>query len=1473
MEDFPSPGVKTIAEVKAKDDIEKILADLSEDERENSRIASGAAGSQELVGDVQLAGPIADAAMEEGPPEEPEEGLQVKVKPAPEEPTQAEREQHELMGHVVYRSWCRHCVNAAGYGHKHVKSSEEETALPMICCDYGFLKDDDQREDDCQTMLVVKDKKTSSYAATFVESKGATEYSTRFMTGFIRGLGWKRVSFKSDNEPALLALKKRVVESSQDIEMVPLESPVGDHAANGDAEEAVKKIKQQIRKMKGSLEDFFGEYLDPSHSLIAWLPRHAADLITKYKIGHDGKTADQRRTGKKWKMPLLQFGERAHFRLLKAEARKSGFGQKLLQGRFVGFHSRSGCLLMMTEKGVVRGQGFNRMTFTDRWDPSDLPKLRGLPWNLAEGRTKTPKPMLIGKEAARIPLVIQAPESGRKRDFYVLKKDYDQFGATEGCPACAMFAAGADTTLGTTHSKECRDRMKELIERAVEQNAADQAQIRRIEKTKKQEVTLQDAAVGPTADVGVEAIPEATASSSTAGTDASSAAVQRKGKRPAERSAEFEAETSLKRPLDDQEPGSPGYVRARVAEIDESTSSSAPKRQSDVSLEDLVVTSGSVDADVNVPRIVVTEEEAERDSSLSSLSSWKAQLMPLVRKKVSDAYRRQRVDLDDGELSMIACLTLEVGSLDVTEIYSPARYCAMAGKFGLSSGVSADSDEVKPNGEPWNLDKEEDVNEFMEMLEREDPFFLPGTPPCTSFSSLRNLSDYKRDPEVVENEKRIGRRHLWVACQAYKSQIRRGRYFLHEHPWSASSWQDEYVKEVMNMDGVQVVKGPMCKWDMMQESSTEPGVIGHVRKECGWMTNLPELAAILEGTCSNQTGEREWHNHVQLINGLAHFAQVHPPKLVAEVLKVVKRKKIQDGCLSSLESYSAGPAPLEPLFDEPMSEVMYWDDVNGGWLDPEMVKIERQKEIDWLHANEVYQKVPIDECWRVTGKPPIKLLWIDSNKGDDAKPNYRSRVVVREVRKKGPDGRVLPDAELFSGTPPLEAMKVLGSLLVSRQTSSRGLKLKLAFWDISRAFFYGLARRDVFIELPDMEQDGIHCGQLLKSMYGTQDAPAVFQENYTELLAGGGFHVGKSNIAIFYSGEHDARVLVHGDDFALLGDELAVAEFDKLLKSRYSVKKTGKLGFEDGDDEEVHFLNRILRVDKQKRSMEIEADPRHAEMFVRQLGLDNAKIVDVPESKPTKEELDEWTVSPLLIPSRATVYRSLVMRAAYMATDRADLGHCVKNLAKKMQTPRECDMKRLMRLGRYIKGHPRVIQLFERQRMPNMITCYGDSDHAGDVETRRSTVGQVIMLGTHCVKHCCNLLSQIGLSSAENEYYAICGTSATGMGLQALLHDWNISMELKVLTDSSSAKSFASRRGLGRMKHIQTRFLWIQERLALKHFVLNKVGTLLNRADVLTKQLSAKEMYGHLEAIGHILAGGRAKTAKRMIGTVDPTSE
>ena len=53
--------------------------------------------------------------------------------------------------------------------------------------------------------------------------------------------------------------------------------------------------------------------------------------------------------------------------------------------------------------------------------------------------------------------------------------------------------------------------------------------------------------------------------------------------------------------------------------------------------------------------------------------------------------------------------------------------------------------------------------------------------------------------------------------------------------------------------------------------------------------------------------------------------------------------------------------------------------------------------------------------------------------------------------------------------------------------------------------------------------------------------------------------------------------------------------------------------------------------------------------------------------------------------------------------------------------------------------------------------------------------------------------------------------------------------------DDSSMITFMSRCSLGRMKHVQICYLWIQEQLALKHFVMARVGTLLNMADVLTK--------------------------------------
>eukprot|EP00959_Pyramimonas_sp_CCMP1952_P025191 528422-Pyramimonas_sp.AAC.1 len=191
----------------------------------------------------------------------------------------------------------------------------------------------------------------------------------------------------------------------------------------------------------------------------------------------------------------------------------------------------------------------------------------------------------------------------------------------------------------------------------------------------------------------------------------------------------------------------------------------------------------------------------------------------------------------------------------------------------------------------------------------------------------------------------------------------------------------------------------------------------------------------------------------------------------------------------------------------------YWDDVNGGWLDPAMVRKAREEEVGWLRRQEVYEKRTLKECLEVTGAKPIRLMWLDTNKGDNERPNYRSRIVVREKRGQGEEGRKLPAALLFSAMPPLEAVKMLGGLMVQNRSSERGKPLGMRFFDISRAHFYGLAERTVYVELPEEEQDGVHCALLKKSMYGTQDASAIWQRDYTAVLKQDGHEAGKANPA------------------------------------------------------------------------------------------------------------------------------------------------------------------------------------------------------------------------------------------------------------------------------------------------------------------------------------------------------------------------
>ena len=125
------------------------------------------------------------------------------------------------------------------------------------------------------------------------------------------------------------------------------------------------------------------------------------------------------------------------------------------------------------------------------------------------------------------------------------------------------------------------------------------------------------------------------------------------------------------------------------------------------------------------------------------------------------------------------------------------------------------------------------------------------------------------------------------------------------------------------------------------------------------------------------------------------------------------------------------------------------------------------------------------------------------------------------------------------------------------------------------------------------------------------------------------------------------------------------------LQELVGVKFEGLLGPNRaaGDVSEVLCLNKISRW-MPDNSIQIEADPRRAEIMLRQLGLlcASAKAVVTPGIKPSAADLGE----PLL-GEAATEFRSLVMRAAYLAEDRPDIRYAAKEAARLMSEP--CEKK------------------------------------------------------------------------------------------------------------------------------------------------------------------------------------------------------
>jgi hypothetical protein len=97
--------------------------------------------------------------------------------------------------------------------------------------------------------------------------------------------------------------------------------------------------------------------------------------------------------------------------------------------------------------------------------------------------------------------------------------------------------------------------------------------------------------------------------------------------------------------------------------------------------------------------------------------------------------------------------------------------------------------------------------------------------------------------------------------------------------------------------------------------------------------------------------------------------------------------------------------------------------------------------------------------------------------------------------------------------------------------------------------------------------------------------------------------------------------------------------------------------------------------------------------------------------------------------------------------------------------------------------------------------------------------------------------------------------------LQTIARDLGIELNLTVATDATAAIGIARRRGLGKVRHLATADLWIQDRIRKGDFALVKVAGADNPADILTKNVDKPLLPKHMETRGLSVQEGRAESA------------
>ena len=557
--------------------------------------------------------------------------------------------------------------------------------------------------------------------------------------------------------------------------------------------------------------------------------------------------------------------------------------------------------------------------------------------------------------------------------------------------------------------------------------------------------------------------------------------------------------------------------------------------------------------------------------------------------------------------------------------------------------------------------------------------------------------------------------------------------------------------------------------------------------------------------------------------------QEEPPKTRMRIQAVTITTKKGDK-ITTASCEDEQEAEIERMLQEPF----VYD--NEG-LDPKKVQQGMKKEAQSMKGQEVFTEINYNDVPDEYKSKIIESRWVNKPKQDEV----RCRIVAKGFLE------TIQDLDnIYASTPIFGILRILLTIAQHNHWTIQA-------GDVSTAFLHAPAATDNLYMWPPPElypsgHNTTTVWKLNKAIYGLRSSPKSWQDHFAQVLQQLGLTRLTSEPNVYRNKEQTMFVMVYVDDLLFLGQPQEVNKTFQEIQKHVLLRPTGTLGV----GQTIQFLGRDIY--NNGDHFELSLKPEYITTLLKETKMETSNPAATPGTAILKQSTNDE--APLDKQEHAD-YRRAVGKLQWLTYTRPDISFSTKELARDLQQPTQQSLRKLKHLLRYLRGTQQYKMIIRPTHTPQTkepidLNIYVDADWAGCPNTRKSTSGFIVTMMGSVVQFGSRTQAVVALSSAESELYAI------GTGAQEGLHIANFIKEatttkvnIRIHTDSTSGKSIATRIGSSKKaKHIDLKYLFIQQLVQSGILSIHKISTHDNPADILTKYVPAEVLNKHLYMAG-----------------------